>query len=95
MGAGRPNTPSALRKLSGSNLDRLNKREPRFRSVDSVKPPKLVERDPIALEEWNRALPELVENRLLTRANLMIFAAYCAAYHSGNSPTTTFASVVV
>lgn len=78
--AGRKPTPTELRKLSGSNLDRVNRREARFRSVDSVKPLKIVERLPYALEEWNRVLPELVENGLLTKANLAIFGAYCVAY---------------
>src|SRR5712692_5728267 len=77
--ANRP-TPSALRKLSGSNLGRLNKRESIFRSVESAKPLKFVERDPVALEEWNRVLPELVANGLLTKANLAVFGAYCVAY---------------
>ncbi len=79
MPAGRPPTPSALRKLSGSHPERLNRREARFRKVESVTPPKRVAADPEALEEFNRVLPELIENGLLTRANLMIFAMYCQA----------------
>jgi P27 family predicted phage terminase small subunit len=77
--ANRP-TPTNLRKLSGSHPERINKREAKFRSMDSVKPLRAVERMPAALEEWNRVLPELVENGLLTRANLAIFGAYCVAY---------------
>lgn len=78
--AGRKPTPTETRRLTGSHPERINRREARFRSVDSVKPLKVVEKSPYALEEWNRVLPELVENGLLTKANLAIFGAYCVSY---------------
>ncbi len=80
MAAGRPATPTELRKLSGSHPERINRREARFRKVESVTAPKIVSSNPDAFEEFNRVLPELIENGLLTRANLMIFASYCLAY---------------
>ncbi len=80
--------PSALRKLSGSHPERLNRREARFRKIESVIPPKMVAADPVASEEFNRVLPALVDNGLLTRANLALFGAYCldfaAAEHAQN-----------
>lgn len=75
-------TPTALRKLSGSNLNRLNKKESVFRSVETAHPPRYVERDAAAKEEWDRVIPELIANGLLTKANLTLFAAYCCAYAS-------------
>jgi P27 family predicted phage terminase small subunit len=73
-------TPSAIRQLTGVHLDRINRREACFRSVETAHPPKVVEANELAQEEWNRAVPELVENRLLNKANLMIFAHYCVAH---------------
>lgn len=76
-------TPSALRKLSGSNLHRLNPNEPRvycYRKVESVPTPKAVERDAHAKEHWNFILPDLVANGMVTRTNLAILANYCLAY---------------
>lgn len=75
-----PRTPTAIRELTGVHLDRVNPKEPRFRSVETAHAPKIVARDPNALEEFNRVVPELIIHGLLTKANLMLFAAYCVAY---------------
>lgn len=80
MGAGRPPTPSVLRKLSGSNLDRLNKREARFRSPDTVNVPKRVGDSPEAKALWDELVPELIDNGLLTRANQSLFADLCVLH---------------
>ena len=48
--------------------------------MEVIRVPKYIERDPVAREEWDRVVEELVDNRLLTRANLGIFGAYCAAF---------------
>lgn len=79
MSVGRKPVPDNIKELTGSHNKR-NASSPRFRSADSVKPLKSVERDPIALEEWERVLPELVANGLLTRASLAIFGSYCLAF---------------
>jgi len=71
-------TPSDLRRLSGSNLHRLNKREPRYRKVEAIHPPAWL--DAVALEELQRIAPELIANRLLTHANVTQLYACCAAY---------------
>lgn len=76
---GRPPKPDSLKDLTGSKQPR-NAKSPRFRKVESVPVLKFVERDADALEEWTRVLPELIDNGMLTRANLSTFGAYCQAY---------------
>ena len=80
MPAGRPATPSAIRKLTGTHLERVNKREAVFRRVDGVKVPKRVASNPYALEYWEEIVPELVMNGLLTRANQGLCADICMAH---------------
>src|SRR3990172_10332366 len=70
-------TPSALRKLSGSNLHRLNRNEARFAKLESLIPPTFL--DDLGKEEFNRVGPELVRNGLLTKVSLMAFVAYCSS----------------
>lgn len=72
--------PSALRKLSGSNLHRINPHEARFIHLEAVHIPKRVERDEEAKAEWERVVPELVRNGLLNRVNISILAEYCLTY---------------
>jgi P27 family predicted phage terminase small subunit len=43
-------------------------------------PPKRVQENPDALEEWNHTAPILVEARLLTHGDRAAFAAYCLTY---------------
>jgi len=73
-------TPTATRKLSGSNLHRVNKKEAHFKPIEEMDIPEEVRADKYALEEWERMFPEAVENRLLNRANLAEFMAICFAY---------------
>lgn len=77
--AGRRPVPDAIKILTGSH-NALNPDSPVYRNVKGVKPLKVVVRDPVAMEEWDRVLPELVGNGLLTRASLAYFGAYCMAY---------------
>lgn len=67
-----------MRKLSGVHLDRVNKREAKFAKIESAKPPEYL--DAVAATEFNRLLPELTANGLLNRANLSVFASYCAQH---------------
>jgi phage terminase small subunit len=85
---GRPGIPSAIKLLTGSHPERINKLEAKFRKVEDVRVLKIVERDPLALEEWNRVLPELVESGLLTRANLAVFGSYRGASFRAESPVS-------
>jgi|SRR5579864_932536 len=80
MPAGRPRTPSEIRKLTGTHLERLNKREPKYRRADAVRIPKRVETEPYALELWDEIVPELVANGLLTYANQGLCADICVAH---------------
>ena len=76
-------TPTAIRLLSGSNLHRVNPNEPKhycYRKVESVPTPKSIEQDPVAKEEWLEIIPGLVQNGMLSRANLKTLANYCLAY---------------
>lgn len=59
-------TPSSIRKLTGSHLERVSKREAIFRRVDGVVVPKRVQADPYALAKWDEIVPDLVANGLLT-----------------------------
>lgn len=71
-------TPSPNRKLSGSNLHRINKNEPRYRRVDPEKIPMIL--DELGKEEWNRLAPELCELGTLNKASLNTFVAYCMSW---------------
>lgn len=79
--AGRRPVPDAIKDLTGSHNKR-NGKAPRYRylKLENVPVPRDIARDEIALEEWNAVLPELIENGLICRANLRIFANYCLAY---------------
>jgi P27 family predicted phage terminase small subunit len=71
-------TPSALRKLSGSNLHRLNANEPRYRKVDAeTDAPSWL--DAFGKEEWDRLAPELALLGTLNKGSLVAFASYCAS----------------
>jgi P27 family predicted phage terminase small subunit len=76
--AGRKPVPDAIKDLTGSKRPR-NGNAPKYAYVDaaSARVPKDVQRDPYALEEWNFVIQELINNRMLTRANLRCFANYC------------------
>lgn len=79
--AGRKPVPDAIKDLTGSH-NRRNPSAPKYRylTLENVPVPKDIERDPTAREEWDGVLPELVQNGLICRANLRIFANYCLAY---------------
>lgn len=64
-----------MRKLSGVHLDRINKREAKFRKIEGAKPPAYL--DAIAAEEFKRLVPEIAANGLLNEANFQIFCSYC------------------
>lgn len=74
--ANRP-TPSELRKLSGSNLHRINKREARFTKITTAEKEMPKWLDEVGQEEYMRLAPEVINNRLLNRGNLMYFAIGC------------------
>jgi hypothetical protein len=68
-------TPSALRKLSGGNLHRINKREARFRKINTAEEALPTWLDDLGREEFQRLAPELIAQGLLDRGNIMLFAA--------------------
>jgi len=76
-------TPTAIRKLSGGNLQRINPNEPKhycYRNADAVPLPKSISKEPLAKEEWDEIIPGLIQNRMLSRSNLKTLANYCLAY---------------
>ena len=79
--AGRRPIPDQIKDLTGSHNKR-NSRPLKYRylKLDGVPIPKDIQRDEVALEEWNAVVPELVQNGLLCRANLRILANYCLAH---------------
>ena len=77
--AGRRPIPDEIKRLTGSH-NPLNPDSPVFRSVDTAKKLRVVERDQYASEEWDRLVPELVNQGLLTRAGLSYFGAYCMSF---------------
>jgi phage terminase small subunit len=80
--AGRRPIPDSYKDLTGSKQPR-NPKAPRlycYRQVSAVPTPNAISREPVALEEWNETVPELVQNGLLNRANLKLWAARCLAY---------------
>src|SRR5262249_7025500 len=70
-------TPTAIRKLSGLHMERVNEKEPAFNKTPAVRPRGMGR---IANEEWDRLYPELTQLGLLHSANAQCFAAYCRAY---------------
>jgi len=69
--------PTALHLLNGNPGHRpLNLDEPEFQESEA-QPPEEVLQDPIALQEWQRRAPELIEQGLLCRQYETEFAEYC------------------
>jgi P27 family predicted phage terminase small subunit len=80
--AGRRPTPDHLKLLTGSK-NPINGAAPRvfcYRTVNAVPRLKEVDREAYAMEEWDATIPSLVDNGLLTRANLRIWGNYCLAH---------------
>jgi P27 family predicted phage terminase small subunit len=79
MGAGRPNKPTSLKVLQGTNRPDRTKNEPKpTKSTGVPEPPKHL--DNIAKAEWTRLAKELWRLGLLTIADTAVFEAYCLSY---------------
>jgi P27 family predicted phage terminase small subunit len=75
---GRRPKPTRLKLLTGNPGKRpLNDDEPRPEAAAPACPPEL---GPVAREEWNRLVSELVSLGLLTNLDRAALAAYCGAY---------------
>ena len=74
---GRTPKPTALRLLNNNAGKRpLNLDEPQFQESDA-QPPEEVLEDPIALKEWQKRAPELIDKGLLCTQYETEFAEYC------------------
>jgi P27 family predicted phage terminase small subunit len=75
---GRRPTPTRLKLLTGNPGKRpLNRDEPR---PDVVAPECPAELGPVAHQEWDRLVDELIALGLLTNLDRAALAAYCGAY---------------
>lgn len=75
---GRRPKGTVIKLLTGNPGKRkLNRNEPHF-SSETINPPPFL--NAAALEEWNRLIPDLQRNGLVTSADVACFAAYCTAY---------------
>lgn len=78
-GRGRKPKPTKLKQLGGNAGKRaLNKNEPQFDQITNIEPPKWLE--PLAVEMWQRVVPQLCANDLLTVGDLHNVEAFCMAY---------------
>lgn len=78
-GRGRKPKPTKLKELNGNAGKRaLNKNEPQFDKIMNIEPPKWLE--PLAVEMWQRVIPQLCANDLLTVGYLHNVEAFCTAY---------------
>ena len=78
-GRGRKPKPTKLRELNGNAGKRpLNKNEPQFDQITNIEPPTWLE--PLAVEMWQRVVPQLCANDLLTVGDLHNVEGFCMAY---------------
>lgn len=78
-GRGRKPKPTKLKELNGNAGKRaINKNEPKFSSITNIEPPEWL--PSLAVEMWQRVMPELLTNEVLTMADLHNVEAFCAAY---------------
>ena len=69
--------PTALKVLSGTRKDRINRNEPK---PPEGAPPRPKWLDPVAVQEWLRIVPELLELGVLTKIDGQALGLYCAAF---------------
>lgn len=78
-GRGRKPKPTKLKELNGNAGKRpLNKNEPQFDQITNIEPPEWLE--PLAVAMWQRVVPQLCANELLTVGDLHNVEAFCTAY---------------
>ncbi|MCF0074470.1 phage terminase small subunit P27 family [Dyadobacter sp. CY261] len=78
MPAGRPNKPTALKKLEGTfRKDRAVINEIMPANLEYIpSPPKFLDKD--AKKEWKSVCQELIDLQMLHRVDLALLAAYCS-----------------
>lgn len=80
LNSGPARTPEAIRRLSGSHLDRINPNSPKYHKIENVPVPKIIAENAHAYFIWTEVGPELIALGILTRACLQLFTAFCVAY---------------
>lgn len=78
-GRGRKPKPTKLRALNGNAGKRpLNNNEPKFSEIVDIEPPAWL--PDLAVEMWQRVVPELLANKILTLVDIHNVEAFCLAY---------------
>jgi P27 family predicted phage terminase small subunit len=75
MPAGRPPTPTPLKRLQGTRASRINDAEPQ--PSGEAEPPAWLEDAALAL--WNRLAPDMIRQGVLRPWDAEAFARYCQA----------------
>jgi len=85
-GAGRPRLPAGLHKLKGYPSHGKNYKKEAEEGAHFAKPKGMVPApktlNEVGRAEWNRMVPQLIEQGLLDNAALAAFEVYCMAYSS-------------
>lgn len=80
MARGRRAKPTAEKKRDGNPGKRpLNKKEPEY-ALGVPDPPAAVADDEVALAEWMRIVPILLNSKVLTQGDLATVVGYCTQY---------------
>lgn len=75
---GRKGTPTAIKKLKGSDPRYINDQAPAFSAPTNIRAPAILGKEGRKL--WKELAPLLVEHDLLTVADLPLFTQLCIAY---------------
>jgi P27 family predicted phage terminase small subunit len=71
--------PTAVKLVKGVSPYRINRNEP-VAPVGAPEVPAMVAGDPVALEEWRRMVPILMNMSMLTQADGAALGLYCLSY---------------
>lgn len=77
--AGRPRKTAAQHALQGTVQARPNPNEPKY-AIEAPEKPDYIAANVIASNEWNRVMPLLLEQRVITRAFRASLEGYCTSY---------------
>lgn len=80
LGAGRPRKPRAQHELQGTDRpSRINPNEPQY-AVEAPAKPAYIAANAIASNEWDRVMPLLLDQRVITQAFRAALEAYVSSY---------------
>src|SRR5215203_3014316 len=80
LGAGRPRKPRAQHELNGTvRPSRMNPHEPQYAS-EAPEKPAYIAANVVAADEWDRVMPLLLSQRVITPAFRAALEAYVSSY---------------